>query len=216
MSPKHQSPNRQSPQRPNRKTASIPRRLTALSCVAAAALTVAGSASPAAPTPARPEKASVVGSARVFFHYAPDDDIRFAFDAHRAPFTRPTDEAPQGTPTDARGTVTFTHRFAGEDVTYVVEAEVDCLLTGGPVATLTAIVTWSSHGQTEVGQRLGFSVHDGDADGAGGGQDRMGFSWGAADGRDLRPCLAPAPFTEVTAGDYTVRHANVPPMPQGG
>jgi hypothetical protein len=213
MSPQHKSPNRKTTV--ISRTRTFPRRLAALACVATAVLTVAGSASPAAPTPAESTDASVIGSARVFFHYSPDDDIRFTFNAHRAPFTRPTDEAPQGTPSDARGTVTFTHRFDGQDTTYAVEAEVECLLTGGPSATLTAIVTESSHGQMEVGQRLGFSVYDGGTDEDGRSQDRMGFSWGVADGRDLRPCMAPAPFTEVTAGDYAVQHADVPPFPQG-
>ncbi|QFZ17211.1 hypothetical protein [Saccharothrix syringae] len=148
--------------------------------------------------------AGVSGSARVHYAYSPDDDIRFRFDAHAAPYSRPTPEAPGGLPTDARGTVRFSH--ARDGVTYTAEAEVDCLLTGGPVATLTAVLTGSSHGRLPIGARLGFSVLDGRP-------DRMGFSWGVADGTDLRPCLAPAPFAPVVEGGFRVRHGDLPPLP---
>ncbi|MFI6094888.1 hypothetical protein ACIA8G_05000 [Lentzea sp. NPDC051213] len=148
-----------------------------------------------------PAQASVIGSAQIRFHYVPNDDIRFHFDVHAAPFTKPTPEAPKGLPTDARGTVRFSHRIG--DTTYFADAAVDCLLTGGPSATLTALITSTSHGQLPNGMRVGFSVLDGD-------QDRMGFSWGLADGTDLRPCLAPAPFAPAVRGGFTVRHADVP------
>lgn len=149
------------------------------------------------------EPAAVTGSAQIRYHFAPEDDIRFHFDAHAAPFTRPTPQAPSGLPTDARGTVLFSHVVDG--TTFRAEAAVDCLLTGGPSATLTAVVTSTSHGRLPRGVRLGFSVLDGR-------QDRMGFSWGLADGTDLRPCLAPAPFAAVVRGGFAVRHADVPPV----
>jgi hypothetical protein len=169
--------------------------LTGISAVPGAA------ASPDAAGAKPTRSASVTGSAQIRYHPAPDDDIRFHFDAHAAPFTRPIPEAPSGLPTDARGTVRFSHVIDG--TTYHAEAEVDCLLTGGPVATLTAIITSTSHGHLPDGQRLGFSVLDGN-------HDRMGFSWGLVDGRELRPCLAPAPFAETVRGGFTVRHADVP------
>ncbi|HEU5474298.1 MAG TPA: hypothetical protein VFV67_26925 [Actinophytocola sp.] len=168
--------------------------------VAAGTLLTGAAAVPeAVATPARP--AGVVGWAQIRFHYAPNDDIRFRFDAHAAAFTRPTPQAPSGLPTDARGTVHFSHRIG--DTTFRVEAAVECLLTGGPSATVTALVTSTSHGQLPTGMRVGFSVLDAD-------QDRMGFSWGLADGTDLRPCLAPAPFAPTVRGDFTVHHADAP------
>ena len=178
--------------------------MNALIALTAAATLLAGSSAvpETAAKPAKPPKsASVTGSAQIRYHAVPDDDIRFHFDAHAAPNTRPTPEAPGGLPTDARGTVRFSHLIDG--TTYLAEAEVECLITGGEAATLTAIVTSSSHGQLPDGVRLGFSVLDGD-------RDRMGFSWGLVDHRDLRPCLAPAPFAQVVRGDFAVRHADVP------
>jgi hypothetical protein len=190
------------------------RKVAAFTCAAATLILTVG-ASASAGAAGKPANASVTGSAQVFYTYSPDDDIRFSFDARSAPFSRPDAEAPEGTPTDARGTVKFSHWVAALNRTYLVEAEVDCLLTGGPSATLTAIVTTTSDGQMEKGTRLGFSVYDaGGKDRAGHGRDRMGFSWGKADGRDLRKCMAPAPFNAVTRGGYSVKHAELLP-PRG-
>ncbi|GAA3845359.1 hypothetical protein GCM10022243_09580 [Saccharothrix violaceirubra] len=159
------------------------------------------SASPADGDADRGRPASVTGSAQVRYHYVPTEEIKFEFDAQAAPFTRITPDSPNGRPTDARGTVRISHVIRG--TTYTAEAEVDCLLTGGPSATLTALVTATSHGQVPNGERLGFSVLDGHP-------DRMGFSWGLVDGTDVRPCMAAAPFTTVVKGGFKVHHVDAP------
>ncbi|MCX5194657.1 hypothetical protein OOK31_12245 [Streptomyces sp. NBC_00249] len=193
--------------------------------VAAGALfaTLIGAApAPAAPAaPARP--AAVHGGASVLYAYSPRDDIRFTVEAVAAPFTRPFPgkEGKDGSPTDARGKVTVYHYSPEYQVTGTSEAEVDCLVTGGRTATVTAVVTKSTVG--DVGRRIGISVQDG----VRGEPDRLGFSWGVAnidppnldpDGSVAKPsagtCMAPAPFTEVTKGGFKVVPAPLPPLPK--
>ncbi|MGW0791686.1 hypothetical protein ACWD04_26520 [Streptomyces sp. NPDC002911] len=72
------------------------------------------------------------------------------------------------------------------------------------------------------GARLGISVQQG----AQGGPDRPGYSWGVVDvdpgrvdenGQFVRPqagtCMAPAPFTTVIEGGFTVVHAELTKSP---
>ncbi|MFJ3926680.1 hypothetical protein [Streptomyces sp. NPDC090022] len=102
------------------------------------------------------------------------------------------------------------------------EAEVDCMVTGGRTATVTAVVTKSTVG--DVGKRIGISVQDGRH----GEPDRLGFSWGIVNidpphqdehGEVVQPtvgtCMAPAPFTTVVRGGFTVTPAPLPPLPDG-
>lgn len=101
----------------------------------------------------------------------------------------------------------------------------DCLVTGPRTATLTAVITKVSDGGPvdDIGKRLGFSVYDGGED-KGRSRDRVGFSW---NGVNLLPsggtvptealvgtCMAPAAYAPVTRGGYTVRHAELPPLPK--
>ncbi|WP_188301769.1 hypothetical protein [Streptomyces sp. CBMA156] len=170
--------------------------------------------------PARP--AGVSGSARISYAFSPDDEIRFTVDAQAAPYTRPYPgtNAAGGLPTDARGTVRYSHRVAATGQVYQAVAEVDCLSTGGPVATLTAVVSTSDTGN--AGERIGLSIHQG----SGGEGGRLGFSWGVAnldvgaDGKPYQPvvgtCMAPAPFAPVIRGGFTVHHTELePPLPAG-
>ncbi|MFP3992422.1 hypothetical protein U9R90_34135 [Streptomyces sp. E11-3] len=165
--------------------------------------------------------ARVHGSGRIAYVYSPDDDIRFTLDARAVPFSQPLPGLPGGLPTDARGTVKFSHHVAETGVTVAAEARVDCLVTGGRTATLTAVITKSD--VSEVGKRLGISVYEG----RGGEPDRLGFSWGVANtepestddnGQVVQPnvgtCMAPAPFAPVTKGGFDVRHAELPPLPE--
>lgn len=162
--------------------------------------------------------ARVSGQARVFYAYSPHDEIRFSVDATAAPFSRPVGGLPQGMPTDARGTVTVSHWSPGKGQGRRAEAAVDCLVTGGGTATLSARVT-KSEDPDEIGERLGFSVTSG-----GPGKGRFGFSWAVSnvdvvDGKAVFPhvgtCMAPAPFAAVTKGGFKVRHAELPPLPTG-
>ncbi|GHG53566.1 hypothetical protein GCM10018779_15640 [Streptomyces griseocarneus] len=158
------------------------------------------------------------GQARISYAYSPKDEIRFSVDAQSAPFSRPVDQFPMGMPTDARGKVTIYHWSPGKKEARRGEAAVDCLVTGGDTATLTAVVT-TSQDPKEIGTRMGFSVRTG-----GPGKGRFGFHLGVSnldvvDGKAVMPhvgtCMAPAPFAPVAEGGFTVRHAELPPLPAG-
>ncbi|MFJ4778646.1 hypothetical protein [Streptomyces sp. NPDC088762] len=196
-------------------------RMRALVLAGSAAALVAAlvAAAPAPAAPAAPKVASVHGSGAIFFPYSPRDDIRFAVEAESAPWSRPfpAKGLDKGLPTDARGRVTIHHYVPATGFTGTAEAEVDCLVTGGRTATLTAVVKTSNVGWE--GKRIGISVQDGER----GGPDRVGFSWGVVnvdvkpDGTVAEPtvgtCMAPAPFTEVTKGGFKVTPAPLAPMP---
>ncbi|MGW0753108.1 hypothetical protein [Streptomyces sp. NPDC002587] len=198
------------------------RALVLAGTAAALVATLIGAApAPAAPAaPAAPKLASVHGGGTIFFPYSPKDDIRFTVDAESAPWTRPF-PAPggeKGMPTDARGRVTISHYFTESGFTGTGEAEVDCLVTGGKTATLTAVVKTSNVGWE--GKRIGISVQDGQR----GEPDRVGFSWAVAN-VDVKPdgtaaagsvgtCMAPAPFTEVTKDGFKVTPAPLAPLPR--
>ncbi|MGX1626816.1 hypothetical protein ACWIGL_02540 [Streptomyces albidoflavus] len=175
---------------------------------------------PAASVVSKPAKAaSVHGEARISYIESIHDDIRFTIHAEQTPFTRPMPPtAPEGLPTDARGTLKFSHSRG--EVTGWAEATVDCLVTSGRTATLTAVVTKSN--VEEPGARLGISVQQGGK----GEPDRLGFSWGVVNvdpenvdenGQLVRPqagsCMAPAPFTTVIKGGYKVIHAEITKSP---
>ncbi|QZY16546.1 hypothetical protein K7C20_15890 [Streptomyces decoyicus] len=83
------------------------------------------------------------GQARVFYRYSPHDDIRFSVDVKAAPFSRPVSGLPHGMPADARGTVTIYHWSPEKKQGRRTEASVDCLVSGGDSATLSAVVTRS-------------------------------------------------------------------------
>ncbi|MFJ4770275.1 hypothetical protein ACIP88_14310 [Streptomyces uncialis] len=164
--------------------------------------------------------ARVRGAGRIDYVYSPDDTIRFGVDAEAVPFTRPLPGAQlPGLPTDARGTVRISHHVQATGRTGWSVADVDCLVTGGGTATLTATVRESN--VVDTGTRFGVSVQQGRH----GQPDRLGFSWGvvnvAADttgGPKASPvgsCMAPAPFAPVTEGGFTVRHTELPPLPAG-
>ncbi|MFE5811037.1 hypothetical protein [Streptomyces sp. NPDC056491] len=196
------------------------KRALVLAGTAAALVATLIAAAPAPAAPAAAKVASVHGGGTVHFPYAAkSDDIRFTVDAVSAPWSRPfpAEGGEQGMPVDARGKVTIYHAMPDRNFTAVGEAEVDCMVTGGRTATLTAVVTSSNVGWE--GKRIGISVQDGER----GGPDRLGFSWGVAN-MDVKPdgsvseprvgtCMAPAPFTEVTKGGFRVTPAPLSPRP---
>lgn len=197
------------------------KRTLILAGTAAALAATLIAAAPAPAAPATPKLASVHGGGAIFFLYSAKDDIRFTVDAESTPWTRPF-PAPggdKGLPTDARGRVTISHRYTETGFTATAEAEVDCLVTGGKTATLTAVVKTSNVAGWD-GKRIGISVQEGRR----GEPDRVGFSWGVAN-VDVRPdgtvaegtvgsCMAPAPFTEVTKGGFRVAPAPLSPQPK--
>ncbi|WP_329276672.1 Repetin [Streptomyces sp. NBC_00691] len=130
------------------------------------------------------EAAALTGSAKL---YRPaGDDITFAFDAHLSAANR-------NDPLAATGTFRYSHHKDGGGGS--ADVKVDCLATGGTVATVTGIVT-----RTDVPgllhKRVGVSVHDD------GRHDRLGYSWLASNPLqdEVPPCNAAAPYERVEAG----------------
>ncbi|MGW2631546.1 hypothetical protein ACWC2K_19740 [Streptomyces chattanoogensis] len=130
------------------------------------------------------------------------DRVTFSFDAHGfAPAN-----LPGGT---SRGTFRFSHHSHDGTRGATFEGRIDCLLTGGPVATATGIITRSDHHDGRViGKRVGFTVYDH------GTHDRLGYSWAVDDipKMNVPQCLSAAPYETVKGGDFTVQHV-LPPTP---
>ncbi|MGW7415172.1 hypothetical protein [Streptomyces sp. NPDC054863] len=125
--------------------------------------------------------------------------------------------------TDAEGVVKFSHAAPAGSRPVAAEATVDCLVTSGRTATLTAVVQADTPAMPR-GTRIGISVQQGGK----GEPDRLGFSWGAAnlDTETLDEkgdvtisrvgtCMAPAPFTTVIKGGFRVVHAELAKFPGG-
>lgn len=189
-----------------------------LAGIATATTAHAGSAQPQTwePQSWEPQKAadvaSVRGSAQIYYAYSANDTIRFKVDAQAAPFSKPFDGAPKGLPTDARGTLAFSHHDPDTNTTMKATAEVDCLVTGGKTATISAVIKETG----KPDRRIGISFQQGEK----GRPDRLGFSWGVANvhglpGGGVGTCLAPAPFAPVVKGGYQVVHTELPPLPAG-
>lgn len=119
----------------------------------------------------------------------------------------------------ARGTARVSHHAPnapGGPVTIWAVIKVDCVVTGGRVATVTGEVVAAdpmSQKNGWMGQQFGFSV----ADNGSGRFDRIGWSGpqvrgvpGHPDDPVLRRCMAPAPFHTVRAGGYTVVDTSIP------
>jgi hypothetical protein len=153
----------------------------------------------------------VTGDAWVRYSLDPGNPLRrFIFDAHGNAFKFVDGKMVLG---DAHGTVRFDHPAPDPDGVvrdHWGTVDVDYVMTGGPVA----VVSGTSRGTIgwPDGTRMAFTVY---ADPRGHRYDRMGFSWGAVDGRCLRMGMAPAPFTSYVSGKgYTVRHAELPVPPE--
>jgi hypothetical protein len=182
-------------------------RISAAFAVAAVATFTTAAASPATATTRTQTEASVTGSARVLYAPAPDDDVRFTFDARAVSST--AGQIPQ--PADARGTVRVYHRVAALGLALWAEGAVNCVMTSGRAATLTAIVTKTSPELSGwMGKHLGFTVFDG---GSGHSLDQMG-STGPVENlakcmaeSQNAPVMAPAPFFTVQSGGYRVKSA---------
>ncbi|MDR7276309.1 hypothetical protein [Catenuloplanes atrovinosus] len=157
--------------------------------VALAATTgLLGAAAPAT-ADRKPDEPSLTGSAQLF--RLDGQDVRFTFDV-------------RGFAMDAQGTFRFTHRH-GEQYGWA-DLKADCLITGGPVATVTGIVT-ATNVPGLMGQRKGVSVYDH------GRHDRLGYSWPISHDIHVEQCLSMAPFETVRTGDFRVEHW-FPPLPR--
>ncbi|MGW1288055.1 Repetin [Streptomyces sp. NPDC002586] len=154
---------------------------------AGAALAAGGGA----PHPTR-EAAALTGTAKLY--RSAGDDITFSFDAHLA-------QKNTMDPRKATGTFEFSHYLHGRGAW--AKAKVDCLVTGGPVAVVSGVITASDLPGAK-GRRVGVTVHDLDR------HDRLGYSWAGVgsptDTKDLPPCVSSAPFEQVKqgTGDFKV------------
>ncbi|MFE1773141.1 hypothetical protein [Streptomyces sp. NPDC059008] len=146
------------------------------------------------------EEPSLTGSVKL--KRQPGDNVHFTLDAH-------------GFADQARGTFRVSH-YVGKDWGGYMKGRIDCLVTGGPVAVATGVVTEShfknTPGMPKVGdlkgKRFGFTVLDS------GKKDRLGYSW-AMDGlpkKSVGKCLGSAPFETMEKGDFNVEHW-MPPRP---
>ncbi|MDH6542559.1 hypothetical protein [Streptomyces sp. SPB4] len=187
--------------------------VAALAVIGGLAVSASASASaPSAPVSdeARkaPKESSLTGSAKMF--RADGQQVRFSFDAHGfAPAEPDEPGAPAGT---SRGTFRFSHYTADGTQGAYAEGRIDCLLTGGPVATATGVITRSDL-PGAIGKRVGFTVYDGKGDGR---KDRVGYSWavGSIPTMEVPKCLSAAPYETVESGDFKVEHV-LPPNPSG-
>jgi hypothetical protein len=175
---------------------SIALKATASFLVMAAGAGIQTSARAASPEPARNAESSgvrvsVQGWGRLYYP-APDEIIQFTVDAHAK-------NLEDGSPGAAWGTARISHRRGPVDSW--AKVAVDCVATGGPVATITGIVIDASpDNQQWRDTRLGFSVYDG------GDSDRVGFTGPRQPGDPpLRRCVAIAPTFTVTHGGFTVK-----------
>lgn len=154
------------------------------------------------------EAAALTGRAKMFRKTT--EDVTFTFDAHLA-------KRYNGDPRKATGTFKFVHLDKPGGRGGWAKGRIDCLVTGGKVASATGIITETSDGLMEKvkGGRVGFSVHD-----KGPGKlDRLGYSWGATGGptgdKKLPRCNSAAPFEVVKkgTGDFHVTPWH-PPYPE--
>ncbi|WP_172384529.1 Repetin [Streptomyces sp. MNP-20] len=160
---------------------------------------------PAAEQQAKPrEAAALTGTGKMFRKTT--EDVTFTFDAHLA-------KRHNGDPSKATGTFKFVHLDKPGGKGGWAKGRIDCLVTGGKVATTTGVITDTNIKEIKGG-RVGFSVHDQ------GRNDRVGYSWGATGGptgdKKLTKCNSAAPFEKLKkgTGDFHVTPWN-PPYPEG-
>lgn len=173
--------------------------ITALAVIGGLAVSASASASEGARK--APRESSLTGSAKMY--RADGQQVRFSFDAHGfAPAEPDEPDAPAGT---SRGTFRFSHYSADGTKGGYAEGRIDCLLTGGPVATASGIITSSDLPSGAIGKRVGFTVYDGKGDGK---KDRVGYSWavGRIDTMAVPKCLSAAPYETVESGDFKIVH----------
>lgn len=146
------------------------------------------------------EAAALTGSAKLYRKTT--EDVTFTFDAHLA-------AGNNADPSKATGTFHFVHLDKPGGDGGWAKGRIDCLITGGKVATATGIVT-DTNLKGIKGGRVGFTVHDR------GERDRVGYSWAAVGGPDgtkkLTKCTSSAPFEKVKegTGDFDVVPWKVP------
>ncbi|MEV0114370.1 Repetin [Streptomyces sp. NPDC050844] len=146
------------------------------------------------------EAAALTGSAKMYRKTT--EDVTFTFDAHLA-------AKDNRDPSKATGTFRFVHLEKPGGKGGWAKGRIDCLMTGGKVATASGIITDTNLKEIKGG-RVGFTVHDQ------GKKDRVGYSWAAVgrpDGtKKLPKCTSSAPHEKVRqgTGDFQVVPWKVP------
>ncbi|MFE6161062.1 Repetin [Streptomyces sp. NPDC056486] len=152
-------------------------------------------AAEARPHAQKREAATLTGTAKLYRKTT--EDVTFTFDAHLP-------QRHNMRPDKATGTFRFVHLDKPGGKGGWAKGRIDCLMTGGKVATATGIIT-ATNLKDIKGGRVGFSVHDQ------GKHDRVGYSWAAVGGPDgtkkLPKCTSSAPFEKVKkgTGDFHVK-----------
>lgn len=178
------------------------RRLLAVLATAAVTATASAStahaaptASPTEPPPQEPTTSRLHGSARMDYPIA-SDHVQVTVDAG-------AEYGWSGYPDRSWGTFRIYHRTTdpqtGEPLVIWGEFAVDCLTTGGPVATVTGtLVRHSPDTPWHLGDRSGASFYVPRR-----GTARIGLAglWEPP----LSKCMAPAPDAEVIDGGYSLR-----------
>ncbi|MEU4623939.1 hypothetical protein AB0G04_28690 [Actinoplanes sp. NPDC023801] len=144
-----------------------------------------------------PDVARLHGSALVFYPPSPADEVRFTVDA----YARYGGLGPW--PVRSWGTAHLSHHSPAQNYTVWYSMRVDCLMTGGDTATVTGeVLDASPNAAGWIGDRVGFSVTDR------GRRDRVGMTGLLSpypdDSPAPRKCTAPAAYSTVVGGGYTV------------
>lgn len=143
------------------------------------------------------EAAALTGKATMYRKTT--EDVTFTFDAHLAAENN-------ADPSKATGTFRFVHLDKPGGEGGWAAGRIDCLMTGGKVATATGVITDTNVPEIKD-KRVGFTVHDkGKAK-----QDRVGYSWAAYGNTlgqpdTLAKCASSAPYEKVRkgTGDFDV------------
>ncbi|GAA3388974.1 hypothetical protein [Cryptosporangium minutisporangium] len=150
----------------------------------------------AASSTIRSSMSSLTGTARLSYPIAADN-VRFSFDVHA--------DATGSGPQKAHGTLHIRHYVSGERTSYFWTARAECLLTSGRVAVVTGTITDTSPKlEPWRGQRLSFTVVDGQPDQTGTSGPRPVSEAPACQVGSKTPATAPAPLMQVTSGGYRV------------
>ncbi|QEU95722.1 hypothetical protein [Streptomyces kanamyceticus] len=160
---------------------------------AAAAATGAATGEHAKPR----EAAALTGSAKMYRKTT--EDVTFTFNAHLAAENN-------NDPSKATGTFHFVHLDKPGGKGGWAKGRIDCLMTGGKVATATGVIDETNLPGIKD-KRVGFTVDDKGK----GRQDRVGYSWAAYGGTQGQPdtlakCASSAPYEKVRkgTGDFDV------------
>ena len=179
--------------------------------LAVAATVVSAGPSLAATAEPAGARSSVTGSAQLRYTPGPADDVRVAVDARVVA----VDSGAQPTSTKADGTVRISHWFAAEKQAVWFEGRVECGITTGRMAVLSAVITDTSPNVAQFrGRHVGITVMDGGSDRPRRSWDQVGWTGPTTDplvctpmGPQPLPLMSPAPSLLLSSGGFRVGSA---------